>query len=120
MAHYELYICLKKSTYNSKVPDVLKAKLGWNESEYDEDGEITSTTAYHPTWKESAFKGKLGAPRASLDGELVIVKGEFSMIEGELSAMAELGASMSYPNNSILTKSEAQELTRGELFTDAI
>ena len=57
MAHYELYICLKKSTYNSKVPDVLKAKLGWNESEYDEDGEITSTTAYHPTWKESAFKG---------------------------------------------------------------
>ena len=117
MAHYELYICLKKSTYESKVPDVLKAKLGWNESEYDEDGEITSTEAYHPTWKESAFKGKLGAPRASLDGELVIVKGEFSMIEGELSAMAELGASMSYPNNSILTKSEAQELTKGELFT---
>ena len=118
MAHYELYICLKKSTYNSKVPDVLKAKLGWNESEYDEDGEITSTTAYHPTWKESAFKGKLGAPRASLDGELIIVKGEFSMIEGELSAMAELGSSMSYPNNSILTKSEAQELARGELFTE--
>ena len=120
MAHYELYICLKKSTYNSKVPDVLKAKLGWNESEYDEDGEITSTTAYHPTWKESAFKGKLGAPRASLDGELIIVKGEFSVIEGELSAMAELGSSMSYPNNSILTKSEAQELVRGELFTNAL
>ena len=40
------------------------------------------------------------------------------MIEGELSAMAELGASMSYPNNSILTKSEAQELARGELFTE--
>ena len=118
MAHYELYICLKKDTYNSKVPDVLKAKLGWNEYEYDAEGEITSTTAYHPTWKESAFKGKLGAPRASLDGELIIVKGEFSMIEGELSAMAELGASMSYPNNSILTKSEAQELTRGELFTE--
>ena len=119
MAHYELYICLKKSTYNSKVPDVLQPKLGWNEYEYDAEGEITSTEAYHPTWKESAFKGKLGAPRASLDGELVIVKGEFSMIEGELSAMVELGASMSYPNNSILTKSEAQELARGELFTES-
>ena len=119
MAHYELYICLKKDTYNSKVPDVLKAKLGWNEYEYDAEGEITSTTAYHPTWKEGAFKGKLGAPRASLDGELVIVKGEFSMIEGELSAMVELGSSMSYPNNSILTKSEAQTLANGELFTDA-
>ena len=118
MANYELYICLKKETYNSKVPDVLQPKLGWNEYEYDDDGEITSTEAYHPTWKESAFKGKLGAPRASLDGELVIVKGEFSMIAGELSAMADLGASMSYPNNSILTKSEAQALTRGELFTE--
>ena len=31
MANYELYICLKKSNYNSKVTDVLKAKLGWNE-----------------------------------------------------------------------------------------
>ena len=120
MAHYELYICLKKDTYNSKVPDALKAKLGWNEYEYDADGEITSTEAYHPTWKESAFKGKLGAPRTSLDGELVIVKGEFSIIEGALSAIAELGASMSYPNNSILTKSEAQTLANGELFTSAI
>ena len=119
MAHYELYICLKKSTYESKVPDVLQPKLGWNEYEYGDDGEISKTTAYHPTWKESAFKGKLAAPRVSLDGGLIIVKGEFSMIEGELSAMAELGASMSYPNNSILTKSEAQELARGELFTES-
>ena len=119
MAHYELYICLKKDTYESKVPDALKDKLGWNEYEYD-DGEISKTTAIHPTWKESAFRGKLGAPRTSLDGELVIVKGEFSVIEGELSAIAELGASMSYPNNSVLTKSEAQELANGELFTDAI
>ena len=119
MANYELYICLKKSTYNSKVPDVLKAKLGWNEYEYDAEGEITSTEAYHPTWKESAFKGKLGAPRTSLDGELVIVKGEFSMLTGELTAISELGFGMSYPNNSILTKSEAQTLARGELFTDS-
>ena len=119
MAHYELYICLKKSTYNSKVPDVLKAKLGWNESEYDEDGEITSTTAYHPTWKESAFRGKLGAPRVSLDGSLIIVKGEFSMLEGELTAMIALGNGLAYPNNSILTKTEAQTLANGSLFTSS-
>ena len=119
MAHYELYICLKKETYNSKVPDVLKSKLGWNEYEYDDDGEITSTTAYHPTWKESTFKGKLGAPRASLDGNLMIVKGEFSMLTGELTAMVALGNGLDYPNNSILTKSEAQTLANGDLFTDA-
>ena len=51
MAHYELYICLKKSTYESKVPDVLQPKLGWDVSEYDAEGEIISTEAYHPTWK---------------------------------------------------------------------
>ena len=120
MAHYELYICLKKATYESKVPDILKTKLGWNEYEYDDDGEITKTTAYHPTWKESAFRGKLGAPRVSLDGSLIIVKGEFSMMTGELTAMKNLGAGLSYPDNTILTKTEAQELARGSLFTEEV
>ena len=117
MAHYELYICLKKTTYESQVPTVLKTKLGWNEYTYDADGEIDTTTAYHPTWKESAFRGKLGAPRVSLDGNLIILKGEFSMIEGELTAMIALGSGLAYPNNSILTKTEAQTLANGSLFT---
>jgi len=117
MAHYELYICLKKVTYESQIPTVLQSKLGWNEYEYDDDGEITSTTAYRPTWKESGFKGKLGAPRVSLDGNLIIVKGEFSMLTGELTAMISLGNGLAYPNNSILTKTEAQTLANGSLFT---
>ena len=38
---------------------------------YKPDGEtIKTTTAYTPTWEEAAFKGKLGAPRKSLDGGL--------------------------------------------------
>ena len=117
MAHYELYICLKKATYESAVPSVLQSKLGWNEYTYDDDGEIDTTTAYHPTWKESAFKGKLGAPRVSLDGGLIILKGEFSMLTGELTAMIALGNGLAYPNNTILTKTEAQTLANGSLFT---
>ena len=119
MAHYELYICLKKATYESTIPSVLQSKLGWNNYTYEADGEtIASTTAYTPTWKEAAFKGKLGAPRESLDGNLIIVKGEFSMRTGELSAIIALGNSLSYPNNSVLTKTEAQTLANGELFTE--
>ncbi len=120
MAHYELYICLTKATYESAVPSVLQPKLGWDEYTYEEDGEtIKTTTPYTPTWKEAAFAGKLGAPRESLDGNLIIVKGEFSMLEGELTAITDLGKFMSYPNNSVLTKTEAQTLANGELFTES-
>ena len=117
MAHYEMYVCLNKSTYESQIPAELQIKLGWNNYTYDDEGEITSTTAYRPTWKEAAFKGKLGAPRTSEDGAYTIVKGEFSMKEGELSAIANLGASMAYPNNSVLTKTEAQALVASDVFT---
>ena len=149
MAHYELYICLKKTTYESAVPSVLQPKLGWkvladdrptdsntvaeikawmdskslSYSSSDLKADLllivnaTPTEAYTPTWKESAFKGKLGAPRVSLDGNLIILKGEFSMKEGELTAMVALGSGMDYPNNSVLTKTEAQTLANGSLFT---
>ena len=151
MAHYELYICLKKTTYESAVPSVLQPKLGWkvfaddrptnsdtkteikawmdsNSLSYEsgdlkaellEKVESNPTEAYTPTWKESAFRGKLGAPRVSLDGSLIIVKGEFSMLEGELTAMIALGNGLDYPNNSILTKTEAQTLANGSLFTES-
>jgi len=152
MAHYELYICLKKATYESAVSSVLQPKLGWkvladdrptdsntvaeikawmdskslSYSSSDLKADLllivnaTPTEAYTPTWKESAFKGKLGAPRVSLDGSLIIVKGEFSMMTGELTAMKNLGAGLSYPDNTILTKTEAQELARGSLFTEEV
>ena len=119
MAHYELYVCLKKATYESAVPSVLQHKLGWNNYTYEADGEtIASTTAYTPTWKEATFAGKLGAPRTSLDGNLIVIKGEFSLRTGELSAIIDLGSGMDYPNNSVLTKTEAQTLVSGELFTE--
>jgi len=186
MANYELYTCLKKTTYESAIPSVLQPKLGWDNytyvdvertatrmvNKYDyfpsEDNtvveikaymddasidyssgdnkaeliikanardravtapqveesytyieqQIDTTTAYTPTWKESAFKGKLGSPRVSLDGNLIIVKGEFSLRTGELSAIIDLGAGMVYPNNSVLTKTEAQALVAGALFTE--
>ena len=119
MAHYELYICLTKATYESAVPSVLQPKLGWNNYTYEADGEtVKTTTAYTPTWKEATFAGKLGAPRTSLDGGLIIVKGEFSLLQGELTAIVALGNSLSYPNNSVLTKTEAQTLANGNLFTE--
>ena len=117
MAHYEMYVCLNKATYESTVPSVLQSKLGWNNYTYNSDGEVDTTTAYTPTWKEAAFKGKLGVPRESHDGAYIIVKGAFSMLTGEMTAIIALGASKSYPANSVLTKAEAQTLSRSGTFT---
>ena len=39
------------------------------------------------------------------------------MRTGELTAIVALGASKSYPNNSVLTKTEAQTLANSNTFT---
>ena len=39
------------------------------------------------------------------------------MLTGEMTAVVALGASLDYPANSVLTKSEAQTLANGNLFT---
>ena len=94
-----MYVCLNKATYESAVPSALQTQLGTG------------------TWKEAAFDGKLGVPRESHDGAYVIVKGAFSMLTGEMTAIVALGASQSYPVNSVLTKSEAQALANSGTFT---
>lgn len=112
-----LYICLKKETYESQIPTELQSKLGWNTYTYTDEGAVDTTTAYRPTWKEAALNNKLGVPVTSHDGAYIIVKGHFSMKEGHTSVIAALGASMSYPNNSVLTKKEAQTLIASTTFT---
>tara|TARA_R100000458_G_scaffold20735_1_gene18530 strand:- start:531 stop:863 length:333 start_codon:yes stop_codon:yes gene_type:complete len=109
MGYYEMYVCLKKATYESQIPTELQSNLGWN----DDDG-----NAYRPTWKEAAFKGKLGQALTSPNGSYIIVKGQFSMKEGELSAIASLGTSMNYPNNTVLTQSEAQALIQSDTWNN--
>ena len=98
---YEMYICLTKATYESAVPSALQSQLGTG------------------TWKDAVFASKLGAPRESHDGAYIIVKGAFSMLTGEMTAIVALGASQSYPNNSVLTKAEAQTLVKSSTFTGA-
>ena len=114
MAHYEMYFCFPKTAWETAIPTKIKDKLKIVESS-DEDGNITYKSA--PTWREAVFDGKLGSPRWSYDEKYCVIKGEFSMKEGELSALSDLGAGKSYPEFSILTKSEAQTLVNSSTFT---
>ena len=115
MAHYEMYFCIPSSAFNSAVGTKIKELYPLVESVDEDTGEVTYVSA--PTWHEMIFAGKLGAPRYSHDKAYVIVKGEWSMKEGVLSELVALGASKSYPNFSILTKSEAQALASSSTFT---
>ena len=115
MAHYEMYFCIPSSAFNSAVGTKIKELYPLVESVDEDTGEVTYKSA--PTWHDIIFAGKVGAPRYSHDKAYVIVKGEWSMKEGVLSELVALGASKSYPNFSILTKSEAQALAGSSTFT---
>ncbi len=122
MAHYEMYFSFPKTAWETAIPTKIKDKLKIIESIAD-DGTITYKSS--PTWHEAVFDGKLGAPRYSFnwedsevsnDEKFCIIKGEFSMKEGELSSLIDLGASKAYPNFSLLTKTEAQALASSAIF----
>ena len=115
MAHYEMYFCFPKTAWESNVPTEIKVKLKLIESTNEDTGEITYKSSI--TWNEAVFSGKLGGPRWSKNGDYCIVKGEFSMLNGELSSLQALGNGKDYPEFSVLTKSEAQTLANSELFT---
>jgi hypothetical protein len=115
---YEMYICLNKATYESAIPSALSDQLKITTYTYNDDGEVVGESVNTtPTWKEAAFAGKLGVPRVSHDGAYIIVKGAFSFLAGEMSSIVNLGASQSYPNNSVLTKAEAKTLANSGTFT---
>ena len=115
---YEMYICLNKATYESTIPSALSEQLKITTYTYNDNGEVTgSSVNTTPTWEECAFDGKLGIPKKSHDGAFILVKGAFSMLTGEMSAIIALGASQAYPNNSVLTKAEAHTLVASGTFT---
>ena len=127
MAHYELYFCFPKTAWESAIPTKIKDKLQIIESVTEND-DGTSTIVYvsAPTWHQAVFDGKLGAPAyshnwgdssAADSAKYCIIKGEFSVKEGEVTALTALGSSTSYPNFSVLTRSEAQVLAGSSTFT---
>jgi hypothetical protein len=115
MAHYEMYFCIPSSAYDSAVGTKIKALYPIVESVDEDTGVVTYKSA--PTWHEIIFAGKVGVPAYSHDRAFCIIKGEWSMKEGVLSELLALGASKSYPEFSILTRSEAKVLAGSSTFT---
>ena len=115
MAHYEMYFCLPSSAYDSAVGTKIKGLYPVVESVDEDTDEVTYKSS--PTWHDIIFGGNVGAPRYSHDRAYCIIKGEWSVKDGVMSELIALGASKSYPNFSVLTKSEAQALAVSSTFT---
>ena len=115
MAHYEMYFCLPSSAYDSAVGTKIKGLYPVVESVDEDTDEVTYKSS--PTWHDIIFGGNVGAPRYSHDRAYCIIKGEWSVKDGVMSELIALGASKSYPNFSVLTKSEAQALAASSTFT---
>ena len=116
MAHYEMYFCLPSSAYDSAVGTKIKELYPIVESVDEDDGDITYVSA--PTLYNIIMSRKVGAPRYSHDRAYCIIKGEWSVKDGVLTELIALGASKSYPNFSVLTKSEAQALASSDTFVE--
>tara|TARA_R100000278_G_scaffold119531_1_gene101030 strand:- start:54 stop:416 length:363 start_codon:yes stop_codon:yes gene_type:complete len=118
MAHYEMYFCIPSSAFNSAVGDKIKGLYPIVESVTEnEDGTFTNNYKSAPTWTDIIMSGKVGPPRYSHDKSYVIIKGEWSMKDGVLTELMELGYGLDYPNFSVLTKTEAQALANSATFT---
>ena len=115
MAHYEMYFCIPNSAYDSAVGTKIKALYPIVESVDEDTGEVTYKST--PTWHDVIFAGKVGVPAYSHDRAFCIIKGEWSMKDGILTELIELGYGVDYPNFSVLTKTEAQALVASSTFT---
>ena len=121
--NYNLYFSITKEDFKKALPAGLQGK--YSSVTMGEDGVETINTP--SSWEKAAENGAFPWVRECLDWDtqgmdnnlkVAIIKDEFSIIDGEVSALQAMGEGKTFPYNSVLTKSEAQALVRGELFTE--
>tara|TARA_B110000196_G_C20984677_1_gene585145 strand:+ start:569 stop:925 length:357 start_codon:yes stop_codon:yes gene_type:complete len=104
-----VYMCLNTTTYNAKIPTELVATYGI--PSYDEEGVLDEVL--HPTFKELGAHNlqKFGSvPVVTIDSyKYYIVELEVSWKQGETSALLKLGEGKSYPDNALMTNTEASK-----------
>ena len=100
-------MCLNTATYNEKIPNELVTTYGI--PSYDEEGEFLETL--HPTFKELGEhnKAKFGVIiEVTIESNnYYIIELEASWKSGEITALLKLGEGLSYPNNTLMTNTEA-------------
>ena len=107
-----IFICLNRATYKGNIPTELEGK--YSRKSYDEEGALIQVL---PTTFED-----LGADNRIKFGNVIefkigvkkyfVLELDCSWLGGEVSALLDLGSSLSYPNNCLMTNKEAMELIK--------
>jgi len=122
--NYNLYFSITKEDFKKAIPDNLLGK--YSIKSFDE--ELGDMIRIPESWEEAEESGAFCWVRKSLNWDkpgvpnsekVAIIKGEFSLLKGELSALIAMGEGKEFPYNSVMTKQEAKDLVQTNLFLDA-
>jgi len=104
-----IYIALNTETYRSEIPKALHGRYNYTVTDNEGNSEVIT-----PTFEQlgERLKQKHGAVIELKVGRrnIYVMELEASWLNSEVSALLELGAGLDYPQNTLLTASEAQAL----------
>ena len=106
-----LYISIPAADSSKAIPASI-TRYDWVENTYNEEGELESTTAIHPTWSQY---GKKYAPQYGAPVSVTVGKAEYIVYEltaswkdSEVSALLALGKGKTAPKYTVMTAEEAR------------
>ena len=103
-----IFISVPASDIANELPTSI-TRYDWVEHTYNEEGEVESTTAVHPTWEQFGIrnKGLFGSPVTVAD--VVVYEMEASWLDSEVSALIALGDGQPAPNYTVYTNAEVRQ-----------
>jgi hypothetical protein len=122
---YNLYFSITKEDFKKALPAALQGKY----ARILTDSEGVETIIVPDSWEQAYEMGYFPWVRECLDWDtqgmdnnlkIAIIKDEFSIIDGEVSALQAMGEGKEYPFNSVLNKSEVQILSSSPMFTQEV
>ena len=103
-----IFISVPASDISNALPTSI-TRYDWVEHTYNEEGEVESTTAVHPTWEQFGIRnsGLFGTPVTVAD--VVVYEMEASWLDSEVSALIALGDGQPAPNYTVYTNAEVRQ-----------
>jgi len=106
-----LYISVPAADKAKALPASI-TRYDWVENTYNEEGELESTTAIHPTWSQygEKYAPQYGAPVSVTVGtkSFVVYELTASWKDSEVSALLALGKGKTAPKYTVYTAEEAR------------